>query len=182
MKKWRQSSFLADIYDCYASRFIAIDVSGDVKYYPISILPLRKHAYLNILKILPPKKWKFSDTNSDIFQISAQNIDCGYSLEPSRRGASKEYPQFMFQSKNKNNDVYLCKPQIYIIKVEFQGVKTIKACFRDSVLCIVLLWRWQQKKCYTSTLYVGIALYISKALAIKFRKMFYKVYDTSHLV
>ena len=29
------------------------------------------------------KKWKFSDKkNSDIFHISAQNIDCGYSLEP----------------------------------------------------------------------------------------------------
>ena len=23
------------------------------------------------------KKWKFSDKNSDIFHISAQNIDCG---------------------------------------------------------------------------------------------------------
>ena len=31
-----------------------------------------------------------------IFLISAQNIDCGYSLEPSRRGGSNEYPQFMF--------------------------------------------------------------------------------------
>ena len=31
----------------------------------------------------------FSDKNSDIFQISAQNIDCGYSLEPPRRAASK---------------------------------------------------------------------------------------------
>ena len=27
------------------------------------------------------KKWKFSDKNSDIFHISAQNTDCGYSLE-----------------------------------------------------------------------------------------------------
>ena len=32
---------------------------------------------------------------SDIFHISAQNIDCGYSLEPPRRG-SNEYPQSMF--------------------------------------------------------------------------------------
>ena len=30
--------------------------------------------------------------NSDIFHISAQNIDCGYSLEPPRRGGSNEYP------------------------------------------------------------------------------------------
>ena len=26
----------------------------------------------------------------------AQNIDCGYSLEPPRRGGSNEYPQSMF--------------------------------------------------------------------------------------
>ena len=31
-----------------------------------------------------------------IFLISIQNIDCGYSLEPSRRGGSNEYPQSMF--------------------------------------------------------------------------------------
>ena len=30
--------------------------------------------------------------NADIFYMSAQNIDCGYSLEPPRRGGSKEYP------------------------------------------------------------------------------------------
>ena len=34
--------------------------------------------------------------NSDIFLISAQNIDCGYSLEPPRRGGSNKYPQSMF--------------------------------------------------------------------------------------
>ena len=31
-----------------------------------------------------------------IFLISAQNIDCGYSLEPSHRGGSNEYQQSMF--------------------------------------------------------------------------------------
>ena len=33
-----------------------------------------------------------------IFLISAQNIDCGYLLEPPRRGGSNEYPQSMFQA------------------------------------------------------------------------------------
>ena len=37
--------------------------------------------------------------NSDIFHISAQNIDCGYSLEPPRRGGSYEYPQSIFRQK-----------------------------------------------------------------------------------
>ena len=43
------------------------------------------------------KKLKFFRyKNSDIFHISAHNIDCGYSLEPPRRGGSNEYPQSMF--------------------------------------------------------------------------------------
>ena len=43
--------------------------------------PLPKHAYSNILKILPPKNENIQIKNSDIFHISAQNIDCGYLLE-----------------------------------------------------------------------------------------------------
>ena len=57
---------------------------------------LREHAFSNILKISPPKNESFQIKNSDIFHISAQNIDCGHSLEPPRRGGSNEYPQFMF--------------------------------------------------------------------------------------
>ena len=44
-------------------------------------------------------KGKKTGKNSDIFHISAQNIDCGYSLEPPRRGGSNECPQSMFFSK-----------------------------------------------------------------------------------
>ena len=47
-------------------------------------MALRKLAYSNILKILQPKKEIFQIKNSDTFHISAQNIDCGYSLEPPR--------------------------------------------------------------------------------------------------
>ena len=42
------------------------------------------------------QKLKIFIKNSDIFHISAQIIDCGYSLEPPRRGGSKEYPQSIF--------------------------------------------------------------------------------------
>ena len=38
-----------------------------------------------------------------IFLIFAQNIVCGYALDPPRRGGSNEYPQYMFWSKNKKN-------------------------------------------------------------------------------
>ena len=45
------------------------------------------------------KNENFQIKNSNIFHISAQNIGCGYSLEPPRRGGSNEYPQSMFLSK-----------------------------------------------------------------------------------
>ena len=38
----------------------------------------------------------FQIKKSDIFHISAQNIDCGYSLDPPRRGGPNEYSQSMF--------------------------------------------------------------------------------------
>ena len=84
------------------------------------------------------KNWKFSDKkNSDIFHISALNTDCWYSLEPPRRGGSNEYPQSMLLSRNKKNNVYPCKPQFFYIKVGFQGVKIIQACFRDATESVI---------------------------------------------
>ena len=71
------------------------------------------------------KKWKFSDKNSDIFHISTQNIHCGYTLEPPRRGGSNKYPAIYVFEQNKQNNVYPCKPQFYYIKVGFKGVKII---------------------------------------------------------
>ena len=53
-----------------------------VEYAGSGPLSLRKHAYSNMLKILPPKYENFQIKNSNIFHISDQNIDCGYSLEP----------------------------------------------------------------------------------------------------
>ena len=90
-------------------------------------MTLRKHAYSYIyIENFTSKNWKFSDKkNSVIFHISAQNIDCGYSLEPPRRGGSNGYPQSMFLSRYKKNNVYPCKPQFYYIKVGFKGVKII---------------------------------------------------------
>ena len=62
----------------------------------IFLLALRKHAYSNILKILRKKNENFQIKNSNIFHISALNIDCGYSLEPAHRGGSNEYPNLCF--------------------------------------------------------------------------------------
>ena len=109
---------------------------------------LRKHAYLNMLKILPPKNENFQIKILIFFIFLLKNIDCGYSLELPRRGgsnkyrqsknidcwyslelprrgSSNEYPQSMFLSRNTKNNVYPCKPQFYYIKVGFNGVNII---------------------------------------------------------
>ena len=57
------------------------------KTYLYNFDPLKPHFYL--------VKLGFTGVYI-IFLISAQNIDCGYSLEPPRQGGSNEYPQSMF--------------------------------------------------------------------------------------
>ena len=83
----------------------------------------------NILKISPPKTENFQIKNSDIFHISAQNIDCCYSLEPPRRGGSNKYPQSMLLSRNKKNNVYPLKPRFYYIKLGLRGSKLYRSVF-----------------------------------------------------
>ena len=64
---------------------------------------LRKHALMIYSNFFRSKIDNFQRKIFDIFLIFAQNIDCGYTLEPPRRGGSNEYPQSMFWSKNKKN-------------------------------------------------------------------------------
>ena len=64
---------------------------------------LRKLAHAIYSFFLAFKMENFHQKNVDIFLIFAQNIDCGYALEPPRRGGSNEYPQSMFWSNNKKN-------------------------------------------------------------------------------
>ena len=59
-------------------------------------MSLRKQAYSNILENLPAKYEKFQIKILIVFLCLLKNIDCGYSLEPPRRGGSNEYPQSMF--------------------------------------------------------------------------------------
>ena len=82
-------------------------------------------AYSNTLRILPTKNENVQMKNSGSFHISAQNIYCGYSLEPPQQGSSNKYSQSMFLSRNKKINVYPSKPQFYCIKMGFKGVKTI---------------------------------------------------------
>ena len=57
------------------------------KTCPYNVAPLKPHFY--IIKL------GFTGVYI-IFLISVKNIDCGYSLEPPRRGGSNEYPKSMF--------------------------------------------------------------------------------------
>ena len=68
--------------------------------------------YKEIFKVV--KNENFLLKNFDIFLIFAQNIDCGYTLEPPRRGSSNEYPQSMFWSKNKKNRYTPANPSFTI--------------------------------------------------------------------
>ena len=51
------------------------------------LTPLKPHFYI--------VKQGFTGVYINVL-IFAQNIDCGYSLEPPHRGGSNEYPQSMF--------------------------------------------------------------------------------------
>ena len=90
-----------------------------------SLGTITKSRLFKYIENFTTKNWKFQIKILIFFHISAQNIYCWYSLEPPRRGGSNEYPQSMFLSRNKKNNVYPCKPQFYYIKVGSKGVKII---------------------------------------------------------
>ena len=57
----------------------AIFVGHSGQQMPGSIMKTHLFKYI---ENVTTKTGKFSDKNSDFFHISAQNIDCGYLLEP----------------------------------------------------------------------------------------------------
>ena len=99
------------------------------KWYKIAniicFFTLRKHAYLNILKILPSKNENFQIENSDIFFIFLPKHRLWVHVRTASARRFYRIPQSMLLSRNKKNNVYSCKPQFYYIKVGFKGVKII---------------------------------------------------------
>ena len=71
-----------------------------------------------------------------IFLISAQNIYCGNSLEPPRRGGSNEYPQSIFEQKKKKEKIseflsenfqfLVVKFSVYLNRRVFVMLRTLK--------------------------------------------------------
>ena len=87
--------------------FCAFSIFDKVHLYVFCCSPIQiiRQVHLQKLKIF---RWK---TLIFFLHISAQNIDCGYSLEPPR-----------LEQKWENN-IYPCKPQFYYIKVGLRGSK-----------------------------------------------------------
>ena len=75
----------------------------------------------------------------DIFLIFAQNIDCGYTLEPPWRCGSNEYPQFMFWCKNKKNRYTPAYPSFAIKKWGLRGVSIARTCFPDVQISLYII-------------------------------------------
>ena len=88
-------------------RIISICVGKDILFYGMdsvgvvaadkTITKTRLFTYIENFTTI--KIENFQIKNPDIYHISAQNIDCGYSLEPPHRGGSNEYPQSMFRAE-----------------------------------------------------------------------------------
>ena len=101
------------LYSCLIYRYVKAFFLYRNQTYIFPILGLPKTQYSNpyyliiitktclfeYIENFTTKNWKFSDKNSDIFHIIAQNIDCGHSLEPPRRGDSIEYPPSKFSAE-----------------------------------------------------------------------------------
>ena len=64
----------------------------------------------------------------NIFNIFAQNIDCGYTLEPPRRGDSNEYTQSCFRAKIRNIGMSLHTLPVFIF--------IARTCFPDVQRCL----------------------------------------------
>ena len=91
--------------------------------------PCNIQRFFSPVKIINFIREKYPEKN-DIFLIFAQNIDCGYTLEPPRRGGSNEYPQSMFWSKNKKIGIPLQTP-VLLYKSGVKGVYIARTCFPD---------------------------------------------------
>ena len=101
----------------YINRYIHYNSNGSVSGQQ----NITKTRIFKYIENFAPKTEIFQIKKNDIFHISSQNIDCGFSLEPPRRGGSNEYPQSMFLRRTKDNNVYFRKPQFYYIKWGLRG-------------------------------------------------------------
>ena len=122
-------------------------------FITLSTLPLpslRKHAHMIYSIFFMSKIDNFHRKTFYVFLIFAQNIDCGYTLEPPRRGGSNEYPQSMFWSKNTKNRYTPAYPSFTISKWGLRGYSLHGHVFLMSRMLIDIsdtstpLWKIQE--------------------------------------
>ena len=109
---WSESSLGAhfgsrDFWHCTSSD---VDIACSEQHFRLTSLcklyhyentSIQIHRKFHLQKLKPFRQKKQTDS----FHVSAQSIECGYLLEPPRWGGSNEYPQSMFLSRNKKNNV-----------------------------------------------------------------------------
>ena len=104
----------SSMFESPAAAFCALESKKKTAFKKLKKVPLQKHAHVIYRKFFGFKNENFHRKKIDIFLIFAQNIDCGYTLEPPRRGGSNKYPQTMFWSKNKKNRYTPANPSFSI--------------------------------------------------------------------
>ena len=77
------------------------------------------------------KNDNFQMKNNDICLIYAQNIECGYTLEPPQLGGSNEYLQSKFWTKNKKRRYTPVNPIFFYIKLGCKGLFNTRTCYHD---------------------------------------------------
>ena len=129
---WNQASLESKHYlvsmlrpPCFSENALkntGIKLSGVLKVInEILCISSRKHVFLNSDPLVPHcyiVKLGFTGVYI-IFLISAQNVDCGYSLEPPRRGGSNEYPQSMFWAEIRKNIRFFFSENFHFLLVKF---------------------------------------------------------------
>ena len=93
------------------------------KTCPCNVYPFEPHFY--IVKLEYAGVYLF-------FLFLLQNIDCGYSLEPPRRGGSNLYPQSMFWAKIKKKYQTFSAKKFQFLKLK-NSLYIAWACFRNGV-------------------------------------------------
>ena len=117
--------------------------------------PIQIYRHFHLLKL---KNFRYK--NSDIFHMSAQNIDREYSLEPPLRGGSNEYPQSIFVSRNKKIIYTPVNPSFTIWKWGLRGSTLYRHVF--------VMSRYDQAGKYGTLIYIKL---VNKVLIYMYIKL-----------
>ena len=101
-------------------------------------LLITKTRLFKYIVFFPPKTENFQIKNSDVFHISAKNIDCGTRYNRLGEMVLTSTHNLCFWAEIRKNNVYSCKPQFYHIKVGLKGVCGL--AHRGPVYRFVVFW------------------------------------------